>query len=68
MACCQQVGQSLQRFGISEDTDQILVASFHMDDPDVRHIYTEKLTCVHNVAAKQGELCQTLLPEACRVF
>lgn len=40
MTCCRQVGQSLQRFGLSEDTDQILVASFHMNDPDVRHLCT----------------------------
>ncbi|CAL8470265.1 g9807 [Coccomyxa elongata] len=34
----KHVGQSLQRFGLSEDTDQILVASFHMDDTDAAKV------------------------------
>ncbi|EIE26026.1 hypothetical protein COCSUDRAFT_61019 [Coccomyxa subellipsoidea C-169] len=33
-----EVGQSLQRFGISEESESILVASFHTGDADAERV------------------------------
>ncbi|KAK9915759.1 hypothetical protein WJX75_003792 [Coccomyxa subellipsoidea] len=38
IAGSKHVGQSLQRFGISEDSKSILVASFHTGDPDAGRV------------------------------
>lgn len=53
-----QVGQSLQRFGISKDTADILVASIHTGDPDVRHASLMSINAIQNALNQHMRLVQ----------